>query len=77
MAALFRSMIADTGRWSIDGEKFVTRVDGAWDPAWVGTEQFRHYACDGQTLSIRTAPVEHPSFPDQEVIGHVGWQRDA
>ena len=70
-------MIAYTGRWSIDGEKFVTKVDGARDPDWVGTEQVRHYAFDGQTLSIRTAPIEHPSFPGQKVIGYVDWQRDA
>lgn len=31
MTALHKSMIAYTGRWSIDGEKFVTQVDGAWD----------------------------------------------
>jgi hypothetical protein len=33
MAALYKSMVAYTGRWSIDGEKFVTQVDGAWDPS--------------------------------------------
>ena len=70
-------MIAYTGRWSIDGEKFVTKVDGAWDPDWVATEQVRPYALDGQTLSIRTAPIEHPSFPGPKVIGYVDWQRDA
>ena len=33
MAALFTSMIAYTGTWSIDGDKVVTKVDGAWDPS--------------------------------------------
>ncbi len=77
MAALYKSMFAYTGGWSIDGEKFVTKVDGSWDPSWVGTEQVRYYRFDGQTLSIRTAPIEHPSFPGQAVIGHVNWQREA
>jgi len=77
MTALFKSMVAYAGRWSIDGEKIVTKVDGAWDPSWVGTEQVRYYAFDGQTLSIRTAPAEHPSFPGQKVIGYLDWQRDA
>jgi len=54
-AKLFRSMVAYSGRWSIDGEKFVTRVDMAYEPSWIGTEQVRHYAFDGQTLSLRTA----------------------
>ena len=76
LAALFTSMVAYTGRWSIDGEKFVTKVDGAWDPSWVGTEQARYYAFDGQTLSLRTAPLEHAAFPGQKVIGYVDWQRE-
>jgi hypothetical protein len=77
LAALFKSMVAYTGRWSIDGEKIVTTVDGAWDPSWVGTEQVRYYAFDGQTLSIRTAPTEVPAFPGQKVIGYLDWQREA
>ena len=76
MAALFQSMGAYTGRWSSDGEKFVTEVDGAWDPSWVGTEQVRYYALDGDTLSLRTMPIEHPAFPGQMVIGYVDWHRE-
>ena len=63
-AQLFRSMVAYSGRWSIDGEKFVTRVDMAWEPSWIGTEQVRYYAFDGQTLSLRTAVIEVPARPD-------------
>ena len=77
MAALYKSMAAYTGRWSIDGEKFVTKVDGAWDPSWVGTEQVRYYTFDGETLSLRTAPIEHPAFAGQMVIGYLDWQREA
>jgi Lipocalin-like domain len=77
MATLFKSMVAYTGRWSIDGEKFVTQVDGAWDPSWVGTEQVRHFEYDGHALSVRTAPLSHPSFPGEEVIGYVDWEREA
>ena len=76
MAALYKSMIAYTGRWSIDGEKFVTQVDGAWDPGWVGTEQVRHFVLDGCTLSVRTAPLDHPSFPGEQVIGYVDWEKE-
>jgi hypothetical protein len=76
-AALHQSMVAYTGRWSIDGEKFVTQVDGAWDPSWVGTEQVRHFVFDGHTLSIRTAPLDHPSFPGEKVIGYVDWEKEA
>ena len=76
MANLFKSMAAYTGKWSFDGEKLVTKVDGAWDPSWVGTEQVRYVTFDHRTLSIRTAPTEVPAFPGQKVIGYLDWQRE-
>jgi hypothetical protein len=78
MAALFRSMVTYTGRWSLDGERLVTRGDGAWDPSWVGTEQVRDctFAPDGRTLSVRTAPIGHPALPGQRAIGYLDWQRE-
>jgi hypothetical protein len=78
MAALFRSMVTYTGRWSLDGERLVTRVNGAWDPSWVGTEQVRDctFAPDGRTLSVRTAPMAHSALPGQRAIGYLGWKRE-
>ena len=76
-AALYKSMISYTGRWSTDGETFVTQVDGAWDPSWVGAEQVRSFTIDGDRLSVRTAPLRHPSFADDEVVGHINWEREA
>jgi len=76
VATLYKSMISYTGRCSIDGDKFVTQVDGAWDPSWVGTEQVRYFTLDGRMLSLRTAPLRHPSFPDDEVVGHVHWEKE-
>ena len=63
MAAIFKSIAAYTGRWSIDGERFVTELDGAWDPSWVGTEQVRYYTFDGHTLSLRTMRSNIQPFP--------------
>lgn len=77
VAALHKSMISYTGRWSVDGEKLVTQVDGAWDPSWVGVEQVRYLTVDASTASVRTGPLRHPSFPGDEVIGYVNWEREA
>jgi len=74
--ALHKSMVSYTGRWSTDDDKVVVQVDGAWDPGWVGTEQVRHFTFDGRTLSVRTAPLDHPSFPGEEVIGYVDWEKE-
>jgi hypothetical protein len=39
--AAYRTSTAYTGKWRVDCEKFITKVDVAWNPAWVGTEQAR------------------------------------
>jgi hypothetical protein len=67
MAALFKSMVAYTGRWSNDDERLLTRVDRAWDPSRVGTGQVRYYTFDGHTLTVRTMPLDRLAFPDQKV----------
>src|SRR5579862_4144286 len=75
MAQLFTSMVAYSGKWSIDSEKFITEVDLASDPSWVGKAQVRYYSFDGQTLSLRTAPLEHPSFPGRKAIVYADWRK--
>ena len=75
--ALFKSMMAYSGKFSIDAERFVTKVDMAWDPNWEGTEQVRYYSFKDDRLSLRTAPIEHPSFPGQKIVAYVDWTRDA
>jgi hypothetical protein len=42
-AAALRSMVAYTGYYRIAGDKFITKVDAAWNEAWVGTDQLRTY----------------------------------
>lgn len=54
-------MMAYTGDCRIEGDdKFITRVDLAWHPAWNGTEQVRFFKLDGDTLSIITAQQPNP-----------------
>jgi hypothetical protein len=76
MAELFQSMVAYSGKWSIEGEKFVTVVDLAADPSWVGTVQVRYYTFDGHTLSLRTAPLELPSFPGRRAVVYANWEKE-
>jgi len=76
MAELFLSMGAYTGKWSVDDEKFITVVDVAWEPSWVGTSQIRYHAFDGKILSLRTDPIELPAFPGRKAIAYADWQRE-
>ena len=77
MAELHKSMIAYTGRWSIEEEEtLVTEVDGAWDPSWIGTKQVRHLAFGEGTFSVRSTRLSHPSFPGEEVVVYVDWEKE-
>jgi hypothetical protein len=54
--AAFGSLIAYTGRYRIEGNRLVTKVDVSADPAAVGTELVRFYKLMGDRLEIKTAP---------------------
>ena len=76
MAELFQSIVAYSGRWTIDSEKFATEVDIAADPGWVGTTQVRYYTFDGQTLSLRTAPLELPTHLGRKAVVYADWEKE-
>jgi hypothetical protein len=75
-AAAFRSMIAYTGQYRLDGERFITKVDVAWNEAWTGTEQVRFWRVDGDRLFITSAPIPNPNVPGGRMIGILEWARE-
>jgi hypothetical protein len=75
-AALFGSKMAYSGPFRTEGDdQFITAVEVSWHPGWVGTEQARTFSIDGDILSITTAEVLHPMFPDRKGRGVLKWQR--
>lgn len=75
-ADLFKSMMAYTGPFRIEGDdQFITTVEVAWHPGWIGTEQARHFSVTGDVLSITTAETVHPMFPGRKGRGVLRWQR--
>ena len=57
---LFRTMMAYTGRYRIEGDRFVTTIDACWNEAWNGSRQERFYKLDGDTLEVGTAWMPNP-----------------
>jgi len=53
-AGLLNSLIAYTGTYRIEGDKWITKVEVAWNPEWVGTEQARSFNVDGDRLRVVT-----------------------
>jgi len=75
-AAALKSMIAYTGCYRIEGGKVITKVEAAWNEAWVGGEQVRHIRFDGDRLYIESPPMPHPNINDKTVRVIVVWQRE-
>jgi hypothetical protein len=77
-AAAYRTVVAYTGNWRLEGEKFITKVDAAWNPGWMGTDQVRFWRVEGNKLVITTAPTAIPnaSGADRMMVGHLVWEKE-
>ncbi len=49
---LGHGLVAFTGRYRVEGNRIVTKVDVAWNPAFVGVEMPREIALEGDRLTI-------------------------
>lgn len=75
--AAYRSMLAYSGRYRVDGDKLITKVDVAWNEAWVGTEQARVYKVDGAKLQVSSPPAPNASFGGKTMRGIFTFEREA
>ena len=75
-AQALKTMIAYTGRYRVEGGKVVTRVEAAWNEAWVGGEQIRAIRFDGDRLYIESPPMPHPNIENKSVRVIVEWERE-
>jgi hypothetical protein len=75
-AQALKSMIAYTGRYRVENGQVITKVEAAWNEAWVGGEQVRHIRFEGDRLYIESPPMPHPNIDDKTVRVIVVWQRE-
>ena len=66
-AALFRTMVAYSGQYRVEGDRFITQIDASWNEAWNGSEQERFYKLEGDTLEVFTAWMPNPLTPGNSV----------
>jgi hypothetical protein len=59
-AGLFNSLVAYTGGYIVDGDKWITTVDVSANPGWVGTEQTRTFRISGDRLQEITVWAVRP-----------------
>ena len=76
-ANALRTMIAYSGRYRVEDGKVITKVEVAWNEAWVGGEQVRFLRFEGDDLlHIESPPMAHPNVNNKVVHVIVTWQRD-
>ena len=75
-AQALRTMIAYTGRYRIEDGKVITKVEAAWNEAWVGGEQVRFIRFEGDRLFIESPPMPHPNVNNKVVKVIVIWDRE-
>ncbi len=64
-ADLLDSLVAYSGLYRLEGDRWITKVDVAWNPEWVGTEQARSFAVDANRLQVLTPWRVMPNWADK------------
>ena len=75
-AALLKTLMAYTGKFTIEGDKFTTKVDISWNELLTGQDQVRFFKLEGDKLTIRTAEQASAVYPGKKVVGTLTWERE-
>jgi Lipocalin-like domain len=75
-AEAYRTMVAYSGKYRIEGNKLITTVDVAWDEFRVGSDQVRFFTLDGDRLHIESAPVRDQNLTARMWKGFLVWERE-
>jgi hypothetical protein len=75
-AQALRTMISYTGRYRLEDGKVITKVEAAWNEAWVGTEQIRAYRFEGDRLYLESPVMPHPNLNGKMVRVIVTWEKE-
>ncbi|MFT8467912.1 lipocalin-like domain-containing protein [Acetobacter syzygii] len=61
-AQLMKTLVAYIGRYRVEGDQWITSVQTAWAPEWVGTEQRRTVIVNGQYADVVTPWRKMPNW---------------
>ena len=75
-SAAYRTMSAYTGKYRLEGDKWITKVDAAHNVSMVGTDQERFYKFDGKQLHVISSWQPGPQFGGKMVRGFLSWERE-
>ena len=76
-AEAFRTLNAYTGKYRLEGNTWITSVDAAWIPEWVGNEQRRFFTLkDDDHLTVLAQWKSNPNFGGRMTRGHLTFERE-
>ena len=64
-AELLNTLVAYTGTYTLEGDKWTTNVEVAWNPEWVGTKQVRSFTLQGDRLLVLAPWRLMPNWADK------------
>jgi Lipocalin-like domain len=71
---LYRTMIAYSGAYSIEGNKVTHKIEFSWNQVWTGTNQQRLVDVKDNQLTIKTPPIISP-ISGKESVHTLVWER--
>jgi hypothetical protein len=75
-SAAYRTLMAYTGKYRVQGDKWVTKVDGAWNVEWRGTDQERSFTLSGNRLTVVAQWNRNALYGGKLTRGHLTFERD-
>jgi len=71
--ALYDTMFAYAGTYSVQDDKVIHHVDISWNEVWTGIDQTRHYEVHGNVLTLTTRIPDPVS--GAETVYAVVWEK--
>jgi hypothetical protein len=74
--ALMKSVIAYTGKYVVEGDKWVTKVDVSWNEVLNAQDQVRFFKIEGERLTVRTPEQPSGLFPGKKTVTTLTLERE-
>ncbi len=75
-SSAYKTMIAYTGKYRVHGDKWITKVDGAWNIEWLGTSQERSFTLSGDRLNVVAQWNRNALYAGRMTRGRLTFERD-
>jgi Lipocalin-like domain len=72
--ALYRSMVAYAGRYTVEADRVIHHIEISWNQRWTGTDIVRFYKLEGNRLTLKTAAAPNAA-EGQMSASTLVWER--